>query len=150
MGIRCNKQLFRILLKFEMKQNRPSSSEGLFNAYRERKLKLCSFCLVQLFGAKEHALAHDLSRGEFNDGARRNFHCFLWLFRIATDAFFGEADFKNTKVAKFHIVSRGEPLSDSFECQLNHAENLLLGEAGFFADLFDEIIFGKVWHKRVS
>jgi hypothetical protein len=33
---------------------------------------------------------------------------------------------------------------------LNHAENLLLGEAGFFADLFDEIIFGKVWHKRVS
>jgi hypothetical protein len=103
--------------------------------------------LAQLFGAKEHALAHDFSRREFHDRARRNFHCFLWLFRIAADAFFGEADFKNTEVAKFHIVSRGKPLSDSFERQLDHAENLLLSEAGFFADLFDEIVLGKIWHK---
>lgn len=112
------------------------------NVYREPKLKLSCFCAVQLFGAKEHALTHDFSSREFDDGARRNFHCFERLFRIAANAFFGEADFKNTKVAKFHIVSRGEPLGDSFECQLNNAKYLLLGEAGFFADLFDEIVFG--------
>jgi hypothetical protein len=32
---------------------------------------------------------------------------------------------------------------------LNNAENFLLSEAGFFADLFDEIVLGKIWHKRV-
>ena len=71
----------------------------------------------------------------------------MWLFRITTDALFGETDFKNSEVAQFHIISRGEPFSDSFECQLNHAKNLLLGETGFIADCLDEIVLCKIWHK---
>ena len=104
---------------------------------------------MQFFGAKEDTLAHDFSGCELDDRARRNFHCFLWLFRITTDAFFGETNLKNTEVAKFYILSLRETFSDSFERQLNNAENFLLSEAGFFADLFDEIVLGKIWHKRV-
>jgi hypothetical protein len=101
---------------------------------------------AQFFGAEKHALAHNFSGLELNSCAGRDDDIVLGFVRVTTHARFGEADFENAEVAELNIATGRERVSDAIQCELDNAENFLLSEPSFFADLHYQITFCEVGH----
>jgi hypothetical protein len=101
---------------------------------------------AMFFGAEKNTLAHDFSGFELHSRAGGDDDIMLGLVRIAAHAGFGQADFENTEVAEFNIAASGESIGDTVECELDDAENFLLGESSLLADLNYQIPFSEVGH----
>ena len=78
--------------------------------------------------------AHFLAGLEFNDGALGNGNVGGGCIWVAPDACATDFDFKDAKVAQFHLVALGNGLRDVIKGFLNNIQNLLLHKAGFGAD----------------
>lgn len=107
---------------------------------------LGSWLAAQFFGAEKHALAHDFSGLELNGCAGGDDDIVLGLVRITTHTGFGEADFENAEVTELNIATSRQGVCDAIQRQLDNAENFLLSESCFFADLHYQITFCEVGH----
>ena len=103
---------------------------------------------LELFGAKQNPLAHDLSGLELHSRTRGDGHIDIGLVRITSDTGTGESHLEHPEIPQLDTITFGQCIRDMVERLLDDIEDIALNETRFVADGNDEIAFGEVGHDK--
>src|SRR6266516_6570930 len=89
----------------------------------------------------EHGFAHFLAGFEFDNSARRNADVVFRSIRVAANPGLAYFHLEDAKVSQFDLLPLSNSFSDVIQGFLDHFEDALLDQAGFFADADYQVTF---------